>query len=226
MGKLRIEEITTTQVSDAQLEANRRNAQHSTGPRTTEGKNRSRMNTIAHGFTAQGVVLTEDDAPHYKANLQTFMNEHRPKGPTELFLVETLAETAWTVSKIRAQEQNFMTIVGQTGHNPFEGPDPETNVLLTQANHSRNNAKQIELLSRYEQRKMRLFRETLRDLKLLQQERKLAEQQQSASEQTAQTAQAAPQAQPSQEIGFVCPDPQTQHAQAIEDRLEPPPTTL
>ncbi len=37
----------------AQLEANRRNALRSTGPRTEQGKRRSSMNATRHGFTGR-----------------------------------------------------------------------------------------------------------------------------------------------------------------------------
>ena len=38
-------------ISAKQLEANRRNALHSTGPKTTEGKSRSSRNNLRHGLT-------------------------------------------------------------------------------------------------------------------------------------------------------------------------------
>ena len=42
--------------SEKQIEANRRNAQKSTGPRTEGGKSRSRMNAFRHGFASSGQV--------------------------------------------------------------------------------------------------------------------------------------------------------------------------
>ena len=42
--------------SEKQIEANRRNAQKSTGPRTEGGKSRSRMNALRHGFASAGQV--------------------------------------------------------------------------------------------------------------------------------------------------------------------------
>ncbi len=48
-------------ISDKQFAANRANAKKSTGPKTPEGKNRSRMNGFKHGFTGHATVTTEED---------------------------------------------------------------------------------------------------------------------------------------------------------------------
>jgi hypothetical protein len=51
----------------AQFQANRRNALRSTGPRTEEGKNRSRMNAVRHSLTAETVIGALEDALDYTA---------------------------------------------------------------------------------------------------------------------------------------------------------------
>ena len=45
-----------------QVQANRLNALRSTGPRTGEGKERSRENALKHGMAGAGVVRLEDEA--------------------------------------------------------------------------------------------------------------------------------------------------------------------
>jgi len=40
---------------------NRANAQNSTGPRTEPGKQRSSLNALGHGLTAQTAVLPSED---------------------------------------------------------------------------------------------------------------------------------------------------------------------
>jgi hypothetical protein len=47
--------IKTKKSQSARAQANRRNAEKSTGPRTGEGKSRSRFNALKHGMTAQTV---------------------------------------------------------------------------------------------------------------------------------------------------------------------------
>ena len=60
-------EITT--VSQKKVEANRRNAQLSTGPRTAEGKRWSSGNAIKHGFYASAFFGTHGAA---RKNTQDF----------------------------------------------------------------------------------------------------------------------------------------------------------
>jgi hypothetical protein len=45
-----------------QIAANRRNVTKSTGPRTEEGKQRSRCNAVRHGLTAETVIGALEDA--------------------------------------------------------------------------------------------------------------------------------------------------------------------
>ena len=50
-----------------QIEANRRNALSSTGPKTENGKRRSRHNAVRHGLTAETVVVALEDIQDYQA---------------------------------------------------------------------------------------------------------------------------------------------------------------
>jgi hypothetical protein len=61
--------------SEARIEANRKNAAHSTGPRTDEGKERSRQNSYKHGMTGAGIVLSETDAAEVARRSITFADE-------------------------------------------------------------------------------------------------------------------------------------------------------
>jgi len=47
-------------ISEAKRAANRENAKKSTGPKSAEGKERSRANAFKHGLTGEGVVKADD----------------------------------------------------------------------------------------------------------------------------------------------------------------------
>jgi hypothetical protein len=53
----RLFEQKATHTSERKRKANRRNAKHSTGPKTERGKNTSRLNSIKHGLTARAIPL-------------------------------------------------------------------------------------------------------------------------------------------------------------------------
>src|SRR4051794_20930126 len=66
--------------SQARIDANRRNAQLSTGPRTEEGKQRSRANALKHGLTGAGTVLPKHDAIEVERRAAAFAEELNATG--------------------------------------------------------------------------------------------------------------------------------------------------
>ena len=78
-------------ISAARLEANRQNAQRSTGPKTVEGKERSRRNSLKHGLTGAGIVLPTEDLPAIEARFADFEADLQPTGGVARFLVQRAA---------------------------------------------------------------------------------------------------------------------------------------
>ncbi len=79
-----------------QIQANRANAQLSTGPKTESGKAASSQNSWQHGLTF-GVfrVLATEDQSLYELLLQELLKEYHPSTATESILVERMAQHHW-----------------------------------------------------------------------------------------------------------------------------------
>ena len=100
---------STNTNSIRRLEANRRNAQLSTGPRTAEGKARVAQNRTTHALTGQGhTILPGEDAEAYDRLLATLMGQHAPSGETETHQVELLAHNQWKVRRAARLENEAL----------------------------------------------------------------------------------------------------------------------
>jgi len=74
--------------SDQKIQANRRNAQRSTGPKTPEGKATVSRNATRHGLaSSRTVVLPEENRQEFEELVDAFRSEYQPQGPLERFLV-------------------------------------------------------------------------------------------------------------------------------------------
>ena len=82
-----------------QLEANRLNALKSTGPRTPEGKARSRRNAITHGLTARDVVLAHEDPARFEALCEELRLRFKPRDAFEEELAGRIAALLWRLRR-------------------------------------------------------------------------------------------------------------------------------
>ncbi len=62
-------------VSEKRVQANRANAAKSTGPKTTQGKARSRANALKHGMAGSGVVLPAEDRARWEDRADAWAEE-------------------------------------------------------------------------------------------------------------------------------------------------------
>jgi len=86
---------------------NRANAQHSTGPRTESGKQRSSLNALRHGLTAASPLLPSEDPAAYETHRRQFQDEYQPATPTETQLVQELIDTSWRLNRIPLLEADL-----------------------------------------------------------------------------------------------------------------------
>jgi hypothetical protein len=136
--------------TQAQIEANRLNAQRSTGPRTPDGKAAVRQNAFRHGFTSSIPVMLRESDGDTRQLLAAFIEENQPVGVNEEILVYQMAEHFFfqrRASILMAEE--------------FDSDDC--------------GAREIALMLRYHTTAVRGFSKALNDLRKLQKERKLQE---------------------------------------------------
>ena len=90
--------------SPARIEANKRNAEHSTGPKTPEGKAIARANSLKHGMTGDGVVVPANDLSRISAIADELREKYQPSTPSEDALVERAAMLTVRLSRCGKHE--------------------------------------------------------------------------------------------------------------------------
>ena len=86
-------------ISQRKLEANRRNAAKSTGPRTAKGKAKVKLNAVTHGMTAATVVLPHENELAYQHRLEAWTRELKPPGELGRYLVERVVRISWQLDR-------------------------------------------------------------------------------------------------------------------------------
>ena len=138
---------------------NRANSQHSTGPRTESGKQRSSLNALSHGLTARTAVLPTEDPEAYQRHIQQFLDEYQPATATETQLVHEIANTAWRLNRIPLLEAALLS----PNPNP-QSPIPEPAIIP-----------QLATLGLHGSRLSRQFQKAIDQLCYMQEERRRLE---------------------------------------------------
>jgi hypothetical protein len=221
---LRDERSHLPAISEARLQANRANAQLSSGPKSPEGKATASLNAVKTGLTGRTVLLPSDDAPEYERHIHAYEADYSPVGPRESDLVQSMADTWWRLKRIPCLEsalfaQGYIEFAGS-----FDEHDASVRPSLIQAQTFIKYEKQLRNLQLQEARLFRRYEKDRAELRQLQQERSQREAE--ALENAATRYQAARQAnQPFDpaELGFEFStaqiEQQLQHMQAREARM-------
>ena len=93
-----------------QIEANRRNALRSTGPKTDDGKQRASQNAVRHGLTAETVIVPLEDADDYQAFEQAVTADYDAETAVERELVLRLASLLWRLRRATSIETGLLRI--------------------------------------------------------------------------------------------------------------------
>ncbi len=161
--------------SQKQIDANRANAQRSTGPKSAATKAISRLNALRDGLTGQITTLSDADRALFDQLKGELIAGFNPQTPMENKLAQAIAWDTWRLDRLRAVEINIYAAdlvdnIGQDDDYP-DNPD-DFDSAMSGAATFRCHAKRFELMSLYETRMNRNMHRNLAILRDLQAERK------------------------------------------------------
>src|SRR5262245_12284126 len=88
-----------SKTSSKRTQANRKNAKRSTGPKTAEGKSRSRMNALKHGLDAETLILPGEDETRYRDKRDAWVAACPPRDALEASLLEQAVGHSWRLER-------------------------------------------------------------------------------------------------------------------------------
>jgi hypothetical protein len=162
-------------ITPVRLEANRANAQLSTGPRTEEGKAKVSLNAVKTALTGCTVLLPSDDADQYRTHIAAYEKDFQPVGPEESALVQSLADIRWRLDRIPGLGMAFYVRGRMEFAAMFEAHPEQERAALSDLQTFPVYEKQLKNLQLQESRPARRREKELAELHALQQERKAKE---------------------------------------------------
>src|SRR5260370_26945489 len=167
--------VPITDHDAARSARNRKNAAHSTGPKTEAGKKRSSLNAYRHGLTGQTIILTAEDLVAYQEVTRTFFDDYKPVGTLEKTLVQFLADTSWRLNRVLAFENNLIALGFDEHSNSISTEHPEAHASLVIIEAMRDETRALAVLGLHTARLSRHFKETLKQLNDPQEKRRATE---------------------------------------------------
>src|ERR1700759_362974 len=173
MDRKRINPMSTLK----QQEANRLNAQKSTGPITEAGKRRSSLNAVRHGLTGQVVILPEEEMEAFNRFVApvaaSLKMPDAPDDAHENQLAEMYAKELWRINRCAAMEDSMLTLglMEEVAEN-LNIANSEAHTATTYAKTFRNESKSFDRLGIYHQRLISGAKKILAQLKACQAERR------------------------------------------------------
>jgi hypothetical protein len=129
----------------AQIAANQKNAQLSSGPRTDAGKASSSLNSVAHALSSTFRVLMHETQVDFDALKQRITEEQNPEGDHETFLVEQMVQSRWKLLRIQRLENVAYDYI-LMGEDPSQSDDPDAKIIAAMSKKDRDP---LALLERY-----------------------------------------------------------------------------
>lgn len=90
-----------------QIQANRLNAQKSTGPRSAEGKAVCSQNALKSGIHAESQIIRGEDPADLDALIRQYFQDFQPQSASERALMDILIDSEWTLRRLRKAESQL-----------------------------------------------------------------------------------------------------------------------
>jgi len=90
-----------------QIDANRRNALKSTGPKTAAGRAAVRLNALKFGLRARTIVLPGESQAEFDRLCDDLQQEWQPRTRTEQFYLEQMAVSQWKLTRTERAEKGI-----------------------------------------------------------------------------------------------------------------------
>lgn len=157
--------------SPRQTASNRANGSKSHGPASALGKQTSARNALAHGLTARTVVLFNESADDYLAQLADYLATFAPQTKPESDLVHQLAAAHWRIARYAGVEsglleQRMQHQADRMGADFADLPHHHRHALAFEALSTANGS--LALLNRYQSRLHHEYHRILKTLLQLQ----------------------------------------------------------
>ena len=144
--------------TQAQLEANRANAQHSSGPTSDAGRETVSHNSTKHGLTGRFTLNTDEDHARFMETYKLLIEELNAAGMHECDLVLKMAQALWRSERALMLQDNCIDTLS------FGDPL-----------HHAEARKNLEIYIRYQTTHDRAYQRYAAELRKLQTEMKKAE---------------------------------------------------
>jgi hypothetical protein len=105
--------------TEAQVQANRSNAQQSTGPRTAEGKAVVAQNAVKHGLSARLDVIPGEDQAEFDRHREAMLGELVPVGVGESMLAERIVGLSWRLQRAERLQNEVFDALLADGSSPL-----------------------------------------------------------------------------------------------------------
>jgi len=169
-------------ISQRRIDANRRNAQKSTGPRTAQGKAQSALNSTKHGLAghtlppasnplAPGCFLHTESEPHFCQLLAEYLDTYQPQHRDEYDLVTEAAYAKWRQHRMWLAETAQIEVAIALNESELRRELPAADHAAQLANGIAKSESLCRLYLRYGAQLHRQYLRCLKELRELQSSR-------------------------------------------------------